>query len=1715
MAKKKLNVKFLALVIGSLGVGVAVLGLIVLLQFRNDPVRHVKRGNTLMERGDYETAMQQYIRAIGKDPAQMEYYDLAIAAGKKYEPQSQDRMRELFQMMNSVMAKKVEYVGPDGDLTAKDVRDQSTSELLENLDVYTFSTPRTRDNQVVKIHDMISTRVRDIDGSFYGLGEDEVDPRIRSAVRGLVVAPLWRGAYNLDEGDWQDGVEDIQEAIDLNPGYVPTQYGLLRGMLERFDSELKTAPDAKLRRVLAGINERIKEARDAADGPSPELDLLEFERNQILLFAGKTGDGEDGLGSAPDPAMMEGIIEGMRELMASDLEEYELRARIVELWWSFYRAMSRKPVSAIGQAEMDEIYEALVSGLKSAMDLMADIDGEGETDLRSDWLFLVFMNPGGSQADVASSIDRIDEMIAAAEEVKAIGPNLYVADGLLSIALMKRFDFTLRRSSMLEVMSEEAREELVNSYEAIRDSYSDEEGREQDAMWARVQLLYKTRMAMDAEIQANMTDDQNLARSLRAESIEYANEAAAAARACEKNGTQLDGFALEAAILVARRTGEVGTATRLFQSAMERSPAAANDLALQVRLAELLAQSGDIEGADQILRSIRLGLDGSDQETLQRIAGVESIIRKSVAGDSLADLPGIELLNDVMAARIAGDADEVRRLLDQIVEGRNIDRKVLLLGLLDRASLEEAEGNYEGMKMFASRALEIDPTSVRAKIFLKTDANTTGLDRMRTMAESQFEDPQDIDVQQARNLASLLGEPGSLPKDQLDEMRAALAELQLRIETAQTLRPMAITYLFERAVLGGDYAKASEYLDQLTLEQGGDTPKTIAMAAKLAQAQGDLDGAVTILANAIDNQGFGSDTMRLLLGEAYEKRGDREDARAQFHEAFKQAPNRWKNALRYGQALLAEGMVSDALQVLRAGRATGRSNPNYRDTWLYVEIQSGNFENAIKERRRLYKLDKFNHKNAIELARMLAESPIGREAIVHDKSNPRTGVVAGEVRFNPVEWGRLSREDRRAYQIEARNDRLLEAKGIFEELRRTDPTSPDVVVGSMAFGTNHKEMALSGDVIGEAEAQLRDKIANETGMAQLISNGRLSRILAEKGRIAYQAGDFETADASFEEAVQLDSQTVDEAVTAIVSSLYSQNDLERASKYQAVLLDRMEKIGANQAVRRRIAAQLANMYVGNGNLEQAALVANGYFDVDSSDSAELTVLGTIAFGRADVLRREQGEGVDGGLPEEVLEELGRSEEIYEKALEANARNIETLLQLAAIAEYRWLYSSESQSEAAFEGAEKAARRVVDSNQAYWPARLRLVTLLNREDKVAEAITELREHLELMPDTSRARALLIQLLEQDGRIADAIDVAQASLERDSTNVEWARLLGRLRGINKEYSEAAQLFAALYAQTGDINYLRSQVTTLMAWTETDGSKPGAAQVIELVRPNQSVFARDLTLIGAYCTALVDVGRRNEGLRNFENAFRGARDRPTSQRVALSNWVSRLYPDTPEGVAELSAFVDRISDENPSVVDLIEVARAWDSVGDKEAAVGTAQTAVAIDADEVETASALGLLGVLLTKSGECTEALDAFERALALRETDPQLLNNIAFLMSKCDGDLELALERAQQAVKERPYRPEYRDTLGAVHLARARSASDSDLKAKEYRQARQELELAARLGTLPSPLLQLAELEIELENYEQARRSLRRAGDRNPNAEVQQQIDELLEKVKGR
>ncbi|MCP4834668.1 MAG: hypothetical protein GY895_07860 [Phycisphaera sp.] len=1752
MAKKKLNVKFLALVLGALGVGVAVLGLIVLVQFRNDPVRHVKRGDTLVAEAEatddrderrslYDAARQQYVRAIGKKPGEMEYYDLAIDATTNIEPKSKSQSRDLYLFLGGLLTTKIEYARD------KEIREAVTLQLLDNLDVLTYVVPRgAGSTNAIRAHQAVADRLETVDAKFGRFDDNELDPRLKATVRGLVVSPLWRGADLASNSEWRESIEEIEEAIALDPGYVPTQYGLLRGMLARLESEVNTAPDRTIRRSLegeGGLNERIAAARDAVEGPAPELDLIEFERDQILLLVGKTGDGPDALGTAPDIGRLAAIANEIRELPNAGLGEYELRARIVELWWSIFEAVSRKPKGRVDPVLLASIGEVLAGEVfRAANDSLMALRPDGEIDLRSDHLVVLVAGSGG--ADQKTNMAYIDSVIENAKSVSRVSSNQFVADNVLKVALQKRFDMSLRRTTAARQLTDEDLEDLTEAYETIKDTYASDEDRNDDPRWQRIELLYKARLSTDAGAASETVANTDDARILRAESLRYATEATAAARAFEKQAGQIDPLSADAAMLVALKTGEVGTATRIFRSVASSRRGAEEDVGLQLKLGELLVLGGQFAEAGELVKRLRSTIETDDLARLEQLARIETLIEERGMGTSIDELPGVDLFNEARSAAIAGDLVERRRLLEDLTEKKGAAPKIRVLALLELAYLEEADGDYEEMKTYARRALEIDPDDIQAKILMNSDATTTTSDRMRAMAEEVYEDQLDIDVAQARTAAGVLGRPGTLTTEELAEIESNLRVLQERIRTADPKRPMALDYLFEMAVAERDYPAAVEYVDQLETMNGGRSPRTVAQRVELAMADEDLDGAIGLAEEAIDQDGFGSDGMRRLLGSLYEKRGDREEARRQYQEAFKQAPNRWRNALSYARALLADGEVVEALEALRAGRGTGRATPDFRDTWLFVEIQSGNFDTAIRERERLFAIDPFDTKNAIELARLLGDSPVGREAIVHAESNPRTGAVAGEPRFDTLAWGKLSRADRRQLQFEMREARLAEAREVFEVLLEKDPTSAEVIVGAIRFGQLHNEYKLgeTDDIIETALARLREKIANESGGLKRRAEDQLSRVLAEKGRLAYGRGELELADASFDEALRIGMDGTDtaartiprvEALTAIVSMLSREQDIERASKYQRELLNRMEVADVDLRIRRSIAAQLAKMYVGTGQNEVAAEVAAGYFDEESANALELSILGTIAFGRADQIRKESGADTGGGLSPEVDLELDRANDLFEAALKLDARNPEALLQRAVLAEYRWLYASDAERSSLFEEAVRAAREFVDNDQTLWAARLRLVRLILREKDLLDqgpiyqkAIAELREHLELLPDTTQARTMLIQLLDQSGRRVDAIDLAQASLERDSTNREWALALGNLRRSNKEFAEAAQLYGLLYEKTKQIGFLKLQVRSLLDWDAEDESGAGSASVIALVGENPRAFSGDPTLIGAYCVALVEGGRRAAGLKNFESSYKqleaANKGRPNGERnrAMLSYWLPNLFPSTPEGTADLMAYVEQISGGNPTAADLLAVAGRWSEpdIDDIDSAISTVRRAIATDSDESGQARALQQLGILLTKSGDCDGAFGAFEQALELMKDDPQLLNNVAFLAAKCGGDLDLALERATRAVEALKYRAEFRDTLGAVHLARAREESDPERKRKGYRLARQELGIGAKLWDSASPLLQLAELELELDNSDEARKYLRLASDRLPDvpeADVQARIDELLAELKER
>ena len=1712
MAKKKLNVKFLALVLAAVGVGVAVIGLVVLMQFRNDPVRHVKRGDALMTEGAYENAMMQYVRAIGKKPSEMDYYDRAMEASSKIEPNSRERAFELFGQRLAILAKQVEYA------TDRETRDARAAQLMDELQVMTFALPRVRGVTGTQPYEFVAARLGDLGRNFELLPEDEVGSRIRAAVEGRMAEPVWRGAYVSDIFDWEDSVDDLIELIEIEPSYMPNHYGLLRGQLDRLETDgIRSAASAdELEAGLkseTGFDTRLAIAREAVTGPAPELALLAFERDHVLFFAGLAG--ESGLTEQPDPADLDEAIKELGALtrLAEDEDRrFEVRRRLFEIWHASQAAQLRRPTIEVELETLVGLNDGYQRLRDAAAERIIELDAG---DLRSGYVVLVGMPMNPEAAE--TSRERIADVLAQADEATTLGVDNWASYRIRPTALQRAFELELLETPFDQVLDEEAEARLAAAHQAIYDSYADDELREQSATWQRNELLYKSRLSESAARKAATTDDTVLAREAREESMQYAIDGGRAANLFRENADSIDMMAINAGLTVARRLGQSGTALQLLETALERNATMAADLGIQARYAVILADAGDFGRAKAILQRLRPRIDQSDTDLLATVAEAERLIRMAESGQQAEDLPGSEFLTQAAVARAAGNIDERRRVLDLAIEGDRVHPTVRLLALIERGMLEESEGDYESMRMYATRALEIDPDSVRAKLLLQSDSSTTGLERSRRLAEIAYEHPEDVDVQQAKLLRSALGDNILLDAEEIEELRAELASLDARIAAIESKRPLALEYEFGRALSASDFDAAAGYLDAIeNPAEGqpgdGETARTILLRAGMEDSKGDLDKAIQVIRDAIDNKGYGSDGMHIALGELYLKRGDREDAVREFDEAFAQAPNRFTNALALGKVLLAEGRMADGLQVLRAGRSNGRNNETYRDLWLFAEIQAGNFDAAIKERRRIYVIDPFAQKNAVELARLLAESPVDRESIVHLESDPRSGAVEGEPMYTLGEWSRLSRSERRKLQAETQALRTAEASGIFANLLEKDPTSPELVVGAVRFGEQHPDYEVEGDPLGRAERMLRDSVSKDTGARRRGAEGRLARILAEKGRKLYLAENVDEAEAVFDEVVEMDRRRDGEATTVIASFLLSQADYNRSVKYQAALLETLEGLQADEAILRGVAAQLAKLHIAVDDNESAEAIADRYFVEVENDSNQLTILGTIAFGKADAIRRSEGIAEDGGLSSEVVDLLGLAESRYDRAIELNALNRDARVQLSTLKEYEWLYAVESERQERLEEAIKTLRAVLDTDQMFWAARQRLVGLLERADRLDEAAAELRDYIELVPDLDAARQTLLGIYQRDGRTKEAIEVAQEALDRDPTSIPWAFTLGRLRQDEGEHDLAAQLYASLFDQTQNPAYLRAQVRALMS-----REVPAVSEIRRLTVENQRLFRQDPVLLGGYCVALVKGGEKSDGLRQFESTYRSLAGRDDPARSGLSQWLDELFSEDPDGAADLAAFVERISDGDPSVVDLLEVASAWNALGSEGRDEAITATRRALDKATLDTEllAALTQLGVLYSLEARYEEAIDSFEKALGVRPDDIQLLNNLAYLGAKSGGDLDLALERAERASRESPYRGEYRDTLGAVWMAMAKAAADDEDRQVLYRKARQELELASRLNRrVPSPLIQLAELEIELGNPDKARRFLAEASDREPSEELQAEIERLLELVRG-
>jgi tetratricopeptide (TPR) repeat protein len=154
------------------------------------------------------------------------------------------------------------------------------------------------------------------------------------------------------------------------------------------------------------------------------------------------------------------------------------------------------------------------------------------------------------------------------------------------------------------------------------------------------------------------------------------------------------------------------------------------------------------------------------------------------------------------------------------------------------------------------------------------------------------------------------------------------------------------------------------------------------------------------------------------------------------------------------------------------------------------------------------------------------------------------------------------------------------------------------------------------------------------------------------------------------------------------------------------------------------------------------------------------------------------------------------------------------------------------------------------------------------------------------------------------------------------------------------------------------------------------------------------------------------------------------------------------------------------------------------------------------EAKSAGPAAMLGYLLATTQRFPEARTALEKAHALAPRDPEILNNLAFLLAEMKVDLPTASAHAQAAMRLNPQERRYRDTLGWIY-AQSRQF-DSALQLLRTL-TREEPANALYRYHLAFVLLQKGEMA-------EAKKTLNEALALKPSREEDTRIRELLSKA---
>ncbi len=342
------------------------------------------------------------------------------------------------------------------------------------------------------------------------------------------------------------------------------------------------------------------------------------------------------------------------------------------------------------------------------------------------------------------------------------------------------------------------------------------------------------------------------------------------------------------------------------------------------------------------------------------------------------------------------------------------------------------------------------------------------------------------------------------------------------------------------------------------------------------------------------------------------------------------------------------------------------------------------------------------------------------------------------------------------------------------------------------------------------------------------------------------------------------------------------------------------------------------------------------------------------------------------------------------------------------------------SENDLKAAQQSLETVLQARPDFAQARFVLGSALAAAGDLGRARSELARAIEIDPALNEARKLLTRVHAELGEHEFAIEQGRLYLRQVPNDAEIRIIVGQsLIRVGRGEDAYAEVSAIPEEARGAAAYFALGRLDL-AFGRTELGRERLERANEMAPGNPQVLRTLLALDR-------EQGKLAQSVERIEAAVAEAPE--SSALVALLGEARVLQGDLAQGRADLERAVELDPANTSAQLALADLARRS---GDEDAMIEVIERAAEAAPRSADLQHRLGLI---YEQAGRRDDAIAAYEKAIELDDNLVLAKNNLAYLLAESGGDLDRALELAQQAKEQLPDDPNAADTLGWVLLKR--------------------------------------------------------------------------------